>query len=212
MPGHDRFDFLLYLPRSEASIRFRSPSHLLIKGFLGFPTHEHSGTSAFNWCFSSDGTVSNIENSVGIEHLANGIITEGWCVSSDGVKRCQTNGAGANFNLGAPIYTSENKVAHRTDDGLLRVETTFGSSPFYKRIIMTRDGCAVPTGHHPARPGQDGSIRLPHQHLTHDRIGPSRSRLRAAAPVRSTPAGTGRRPRRRSTANRARPGRRNTGS
>lgn len=87
-----------------------------------------SGINLFSYCFSNDGNIVSIENSDGLEHVANGTITEGWCVSSGGVMRGATYGAGANFNLDPPFYPNARKVVHRTSDGVLRVEQTFGQS------------------------------------------------------------------------------------
>lgn len=96
-----------------------------------------SGVSAFNWCFSDDGNVVMLENSAGLEHIDIGTVTEGWCVSAGHSKRGQTNGQDPNFGLGNPIYTNTTKVAHRTTDGKLRVESGFGQSPANNKITIT---------------------------------------------------------------------------
>jgi len=96
-----------------------------------------SGIAAFDWCFSDDGNIVMIEHSEGLEHVANGTITEGWCVSANHLQRGATFGTAPNVGLEAPFYPGPNKVVHKTVDGDLRVLQKFSQSYRNRRITVS---------------------------------------------------------------------------
>ena len=96
-----------------------------------------AGITRFSWCFSNDGNVVKIEHSAGLEHVANGALTEGFCLSSNFAIRAESYGSYGNSGLNAPTYPSASKVAHTTSDGLWKIEQSFAQTTATKSITIT---------------------------------------------------------------------------
>lgn len=95
-----------------------------------------SGVTAFNWCFSDDGNIVSLEHSEGLEHVANGTITEGFCLAAGFSIRGITYGSDPNVNLEPPTYPSATRIQHKTIDGDFRIEQRFVQSAGGKEVII----------------------------------------------------------------------------
>lgn len=85
--------------------------------------------SRFAWCFSNDGSISQLENYGGLEHTGN---YEGYCVWSNNAIHGIVRGAPGTLGLNSPTYPAANKVVHVASDGVWRIEQTFA------QVVATR--------------------------------------------------------------------------
>ena len=88
-----------------------------------------AGSTKFEWRFSNDGNIVNLEHPEGLEHVRIGTITEGYCVSAGGSKRGESFGSQANSML-QEAKGAGRKVRHDTADGTLRIEQLFKDTKY----------------------------------------------------------------------------------
>jgi hypothetical protein len=83
-----------------------------------------AGSTKFEWCFSDDGNIVNLEHPEGLEHVRIGTITEGYCVSAGGAKRGESFGSNPNSML-QEAKGAGRRIRHDTADGTMRIEQLF---------------------------------------------------------------------------------------